>query len=383
MILTTVEIEKIKDFDEQGFYSSTYLALDKRLNREVAVKDINVGIKVTEEDLEAYFHEALKLSQSEHPRILPVYFVGFCSTNGDDVVTIPRIVTKYMQKGTLTNVLREQYDKGLTLPLDKIIRFSHDIIQSLIHLHSLDILHLDLKASNIFIGDDGKLVIGDFGQSRFIENGIVSDASNLYPSITPDEFVKKGVVDKTADIFQFGILLFSMCNYDTYRKLIEDEYSIDVETLKSLFSDPSNKDKAAIKQFSDNLKRYKIDLNAGLFSDGNNCYNYIPGKLIGIIKRCIEPKVEERYNNFYQIQEDLNGIIFPKGVTNYCEIIGIEKIIFNIDSVECLIDYSIDGKTKKYVLNPFKGTQNIKREKVLNVTSRTLRKELFKLAAKL
>jgi serine/threonine protein kinase len=382
MILTTVEIEKIKDFDEQGFYSSAYLALDKRLDRVIAVKDINVGVKVTEEDLEAYFHEALKLSQSEHPRILPVYFVGFCSTNGDEA-TIPRIVTKYMSKGTLTNVLREQYDKGLTLPLDKIIRYSHDIIQSLIHLHSLDILHLDLKASNIFMGDDGKLVIGDFGQSRFIENGIVSDASNLYPSITPDEFVKKGVVDKTADIFQFGILFFSMCNYDIYRSFIENEYAIDVETLKGLFTDPANRDKEAIKQFGDNLKRYKEDLKAGLFTDSKNCYNYIPVKIIDIIRRCIEPKVEDRYNNFYQIQEDLNSIKFPKGVSNYCEIIGEEKIIFNIEAVECLIDYSIDSKTKKYTLNPFKGTQNIKREKVLNVTSRTLRKELFKLAAKL
>lgn len=383
MILTTVEIEKIKDFDEQGFYSSAYLALDKRLNREVAVKDINVGVKVTEEVLEEYFHEALKLAQSEHPRILPVYFVGFCSTNGDSEETIPRVVTKYMSNGTLTNVLSEYYDQGLTFPLDRIIRYSHDIIQSLIHLHSLDILHLDLKASNIFIGDDGKLVIGDFGQSRFLENGIVSDASNLYPSIAPDEFAKKGVVDKTADIFQFGILLFSMCNYDTYRNLIENEYTIDVETLKGLFADPANKDKEAIKQFSDNLKRYKKDLKEGLFSNGKNCYNYIPGKLIDIIRKCIEPKVADRYNNFYEIQEDLNAIIFPKGVSNYCEILGEEKIIFDLDGVECSIEYSIDPKSKKFTLNPFKGAQNVKRKLVTNVTDTTLRKKLFNLAAEL
>ncbi|MDF0718363.1 protein kinase [Muricauda sp. 334s03] len=256
MILTTVEIEKIKDFEEQGFFSSTYLAIDKRLEREVAVKDINVNGKEKEEEVENFFHEALKLSQSEHPRILPIYFVGLCNTDGGEEV-IPRVVTKYMRNGTLSGVLQEQYATGFTLPLDTIIRYAHDIIQSLIHLHSLDILHLDLKASNLFIGDDGKLVVGDFGQSRFLVDGLTADAENLYPALIPDEFSKKGVVDKTADIYQFGILLYSICCYDYYRNYLEVEYQIDVEVLKGLFANPEERDKEAIKAFGKNLKRYK------------------------------------------------------------------------------------------------------------------------------
>ena len=60
MINTIVEIEHIKDFDEQGFYSKSYLALDKRLNRQVAVKDIIYENLKSDADFEKYF-EANKL----------------------------------------------------------------------------------------------------------------------------------------------------------------------------------------------------------------------------------------------------------------------------------------------------------------------------------
>lgn len=379
MILTTVEIEKIKDFDEQGFFSSTYLAMDKRLEREVAVKDINVNGKVKEEDIEKFFHEALKLSRSEHPRILPIYFVGFCDTVDDENI-IPRVVTKYMKNGTLSSVLSNQYATGYTFPLDTIIRYAHDIIQSLIHLHSLDILHLDLKASNIFLGDDGKLVVGDFGQSRFLVDGLTVDAENLYPALIPDEFDKKRVVDKTADIYQFGILLYSMCCYDNYRQSLEVEYKIDVVVLKALFGNPDVRDKEAIKVFGANIKRYKQDVKDGLYSNGANYHNYIPGKIIDIISKCVAQNVGDRYNNFYEVQNDLNQFIFPSGVSSYSEEIGQNSIVFKKDDVHCIINYTKNKESKKYCLIPRKcNTQRTQKIKE-NVTDTTLRKEILKLA---
>jgi serine/threonine protein kinase len=379
MILTTVEIEKIKDFDEQGFFSTTYLAMDKRLEREVAVKDINVNGKVKEEDVEKFFHEALKLSRSEHPRILPIYFVGFCDT-GDDTQIIPRVVTKFMRNGTLSGVLRKQYDTGFTFPLDTIIRYAHDIIQSLIHLHSLDILHLDLKASNIFIGDDGKLVVGDFGQSRFLVDGLTEDAESLYPALTPDEFIKKGVVDKTADIYQFGILLYSMCCYDFYRGFLEEEYKIDVDVLKGLFGASALSSKAERDVFVANLKRYKQDVKDGLYSKEDNYHNYIPGKIIGIISRCVAQKVEDRYNNFYEVQSDLNELIFPSGVSSYVEEVGQDSVVFNKDGVECCINYVYNNDIKKFSLVPTKSATVRHAKTKEKVTNTTLRKEILRLA---
>jgi len=55
MINTIVEIEHKADFPEQGFYSKSYLALDKRLNREVAVKDIIYENLTSTDDFEKIF----------------------------------------------------------------------------------------------------------------------------------------------------------------------------------------------------------------------------------------------------------------------------------------------------------------------------------------
>lgn len=162
MINTIVEIEKIRDFEEQGFYSHTYLAKDKRLGRLVAVKDIVYANITSDSDFDRYFDEAVKLSLASHPRVLPVYYVGKDHKDSDS--ELPRIVTCYYKNGSLNQHLQAVAAKGQTLPLDVLIRFSHDIIQGMIHLHALDIMHLDLKASNVYIGDDGKLVLGDFGQ---------------------------------------------------------------------------------------------------------------------------------------------------------------------------------------------------------------------------
>jgi len=196
MINTLVEIEHKEDFSEQGFYSKSYLGFDKRLNREVAVKDIIYENLTSDDDFEKYFQEAYKLSLASHPRVLPVYYVGL--DHNSSMEKIPRIVTHYFKNGSLQGYMKSIYDSGRTLALDEVIRFSHDILQGMIHLHSLDIMHLDLKASNIYIGDDNKLVIGDFGQARFIKDGIIHDKVDLYPALMPLEHVTKKALDKNS-----------------------------------------------------------------------------------------------------------------------------------------------------------------------------------------
>jgi len=258
MISTIVQIEKIKDFDEQGFYSQAYLAMDKRLNRHVAVKDFIYENITSETDFEHYFEEAHKLSLASHSRVLPVYYVGINQTKSDSV--IPRIVTQYFKKGSLNSYLESISDTNKSICLDEAIRFSHDIIQGMIHLHSLDIVHLDLKASNIFIGDDGRLVIADFGQSQFLKGGIIKKALNIYPAIQPKEQRSKKAVDKTADIYQFGMLLFSILCHTTYRDALDNIYRISTSHLTRIFRDKSDASVKLKKEFGTNIKKYYSDV---------------------------------------------------------------------------------------------------------------------------
>jgi eukaryotic-like serine/threonine-protein kinase len=355
MINTIVEIEHIEDFGEQGFYSKSYLALDKRLNRQVAVKDIIYENLKSEADFEKYFEEAYKLSLATHPRVLPVYYVGM--NHADSERKIPRIVTCFFKKGSLNSYLQKKYSENRTLALDEIIRYAHDIIQGMNHLHALDIVHLDLKASNIYIGDDSKMVLGDFGQARFLKDGVVLDFKDLYPAIAPLEASAKKVVDKTADIFQFGLLLYSMLCYSTYRNALDNIYKIGTSQLKLIYRErPANVEDLR-KEFKENMKLYLSAIKSSSFPDRGSYPYYVPKKIQEIIHKCLQQHVEDRYNNFYQIQKDLNDYIFPDGVSELYQDLTTNYIHFTKEEKPCML--SIEPNGAKFVVSGTKNGRNV------------------------
>ncbi|MGF6927379.1 serine/threonine protein kinase [Chitinophaga sp. W2I13] len=380
MINTIVEIEHSKDFEEQGFYSRTYLAEDKRLKRKVAVKDILLDHLTSREDFEKYFEEAFKLSVASHPRVLPVYYVGL-DHSPTDGKPIPRIVTCYLKNGSLNAYIKSVYDTGRTLCLDEIIRFAHDIIQGMIHLHSLDILHLDLKASNIYIGDDKKMIIGDFGQSRFIKDGIVFEPGNLYPAIAPQEAITKKAIDKTADIYQFGLLLYSMVCYDQYRKALEETYKIDTNTLIEIFRE-NRPDKAAKKkEFQANMKLFTEAIKTCKFPSRTEYPYYVHSKIKEIIHKCLEPNVANRYNNFYDIQSDLNEIIFPDQVSDFYQDLATGKVHFIKEAAHCEIEVSLTND--KFELKAKKDKRRCHKNDKSDISVTKLSKNLFTLASEI
>lgn len=376
MISTLVELKHLKDFEEQGFYSKSYLAIDERLNREVAVKDIIYDELTSEDDFKKYFDEAMKLSLAAHPRVLPVYYVGI-DHNGDGKV-IPRIVSCYFRRGSLNRLLESVYTGKKTLKLEHVIRFAHDIIQGMIHLHSLDIVHLDLKASNVYISDDMKLVIGDFGQAKFIKDGIIFDPVDIYPALQPVEAITKKAIDKTVDIYQFGLLLYAMLCYDKYREALDNTYQISTQHLTQLFRDKPENVAELKAKFKENIKRFTTDVKSLTFPDRLNYPYYVPSELQKIIHKCLEPQVANRYNNFYEIQEDLNDFIFPDGVSSFYQDLETNTIHFIKDEKPCEIVITKTGDT--YHAKATKNNRNPAGFDQVDITKTKLPKVLFTFA---
>jgi eukaryotic-like serine/threonine-protein kinase len=378
MIETLVEIEHKEDFREQGFYSKTYLGYDRRLLRDVAIKDIDPQNFSSKEDFEKYFEEAQKLSLAAHPRVLPVYFVGIDHNHSLAGETgIPRIVTKYLANGSLNTLLEKVYSGRRTLSIEQCIRFTHDICQGMIHLHSLGILHLDLKASNVFIGDDNKAVIADFGQSRFLKQDILMRVDDIYPIINPPENIRDRGVDKTADIYQFGVLMYCIFNYDKYRTALDHKYQINTPALKKLFKENPDKETEEFAHFKENAKQLNKDIRAGLFPDRGDHHYYVPKEIREIINRCLEIDVSKRYNTFINIQSDLNDFIFPKEVTDLHVNLEDNSIVFMKNEKNSRILVLEEGD--RYELTPHKGNQCKHTKIISNVTKNKFPKALFSL----
>lgn len=357
MIETLVEIRHLEDFSEQGFYSKSYKGEDLRLNRIVAVKDIHSSEVQSKETVEKYFEEAQRLSLAAHPRVLPVYFVGLNkSEEGDDQFGTPRIVTKYIKSGSLNQLLQSTFSTGKTLELGTSIRYIHDVIQGMIHLHSLDILHLDLKASNIFIGDDNKLILADFGQSKMINEDSLVKLNNIYPSILTPEGIRKNVGDKTTDIYQFGVLLYSIFNYDIYRHEIEANYKVNTAVLNKLFNGEEDQvDPAEKEEFKGNMKRLAADIRNGIFPDRELNHYYVPKVIQEIIKKCLEPQVGDRFQNFYQIQTELSKLNTTNEVQDLVQNLETKRITFTKLGVNCYLEVEETGN--RYQLSVFKNNR--------------------------
>ena len=278
----------------------------------------------------------------------------------------------------LNGYLEKVYSQKRTLFLDEVIRFSHDIIQGIIHLHVLDIVHLDLKASNIYIGDDGKLVIGDFGQAKFIKDGIINNPPNIYPAIIPSEANKKKAIDKTADIYQFGLLLYSMLCYNQYRHSIDNVFKINTANLKAIFQEKSENSEALKKEFRVNVKKYFDAVDNSEFPDSKTYPYYVPQELQEIINKCLAPIDSGRYNNFYQVQNDINKFIFPKDVSNFFQDLETNVIHFTKEDKPCTI--TINKTKTKYSINSKKNGQAVNRCCKTDISETMLRKKMFMFA---
>eukprot|EP00884_Botryococcus_braunii_P017569 jgi/Botrbrau1/4496/Bobra.0220s0029.1 len=132
------------------------------------------------------------------------------------------LISEYCDKGTLDRAVR----KGALLlandepNLEAIYRCLLDVAAGMLHLHSLGVLHGDLKGANILLKSSAadirgfKCKITDFGLSRVLEanSAHVSLAENTYGTVSymPKELLQDGKMTKQVDIYSFGMIMHEL-----------------------------------------------------------------------------------------------------------------------------------------------------------------------------
>jgi serine/threonine protein kinase len=190
-----------------------YLARDTQLGRDVAVKVLPANYSDDAERLHRFEQEACAASALNHPNILSIYDVG--THDGS-----PYVVSELLQGQTL-----RQRISGMSLLQRKAIDYAVEIARGLAAAHEKGIVHRDLKPDNLFITNDGRLKILDFGlakltgagNSEFSQTGIPTRRVDTDPGkvmgtvgyMSPEQ-VKGRSVDHRSDIFSFGAILYEM-----------------------------------------------------------------------------------------------------------------------------------------------------------------------------
>jgi serine/threonine protein kinase/Tol biopolymer transport system component len=194
-----------------GGMGEVYRARDTRLSRDVAIKILPASFSADPDRLQRFAQESRAAAALNHPNILSIYDIG--EDRG-----APYVVSELLEGETLRDRLRVG-----ALNSRKAIDYAQQIAKGLAAAHEKGIVHRDLKPENLFITNDGRAKILDFGLAKFTRPE--ADASNDAPTMqvateagtvlgtagymSPEQ-VRGKAADSRSDIFSFGAILYEM-----------------------------------------------------------------------------------------------------------------------------------------------------------------------------
>ncbi|MDO5155652.1 MAG: protein kinase [Eubacteriales bacterium] len=191
----------------QGGMSIVYVAMDIRLNKQWAVKEIKKSKKQdTETLLRSLQMEANILKKVDHP-VLP-RIVDIIHYDGTIFV-----VMDYIEGRTLNEVLKKEGAQ----PQEKVLEWAKELCSALDYLHSMNppIIYRDMKPSNIMLKPNGKVKLIDFGTAKEYDEESLADTTALGTKgyAAPEQFGDsngKGIhrTDARTDIYSLGASLY-------------------------------------------------------------------------------------------------------------------------------------------------------------------------------
>jgi len=186
----------------RGGMGTVYLAEDRELDREVAIKVLKAP-EATDGLRERMIREAQIIARLEHPGIVPVHDVG----------TLPDGRIFYAMKFVRGSRLDEYVAQGASLR-DRLRKFQA-VCDAVAFAHAHGVIHRDLKPQNIMIGSFGEVLVMDWGVAKIREDPCKSAVFNTSDGtvigtrnyMSPEQARGEVEIDERADVYSLGAVL--------------------------------------------------------------------------------------------------------------------------------------------------------------------------------
>ncbi len=257
---------EILDVLGEGGMGAVYKAKDRELNRTVALKVIRPDLARNPAIVERFKQELRLSHQVTHKNVIRIYDLG----EGEGVKFI---TMEYIEGKDLRSLIREK--KRFTP--EEAVEVIQQVCHALEAAHSVGVIHRDLKPQNVMQDRSGRILVMDFGLARTLEGEGMTQTGALVGTMeymSPEQALGKEL-DQRSDIFSLGLI--------GYELLTGKMPFVAESALASL------------------IKRTQE--RAIPVSDVDD---QIPGALSGIVSKCLERDLSNRYQSVSDVLADLN-----------------------------------------------------------------------------
>ena len=194
---------RVQSHIADGGMASVYLALDTRLDRDVALKVLRRDLAQDEAFASRFRREARSAARLSHPNVVSVF------DQGDDDGHM-FLAMEYVPGQTLREVMKAEGPLTPRAALDLMT----PVLQALGAAHRAGIIHRDVKPENIILReDDGTVKVADFGLARAVSNQTSYSQTGVLLGtvayLSPEQ-VERGIADARSDVYAAGLILFEM-----------------------------------------------------------------------------------------------------------------------------------------------------------------------------
>ena len=266
----------------EGGMGQVYQATDTKLNRQVALKILPEAFASDPDRLARFQREAQVLASLNHPGIAAIYGLE----ESDDTRAL---VLELVEGPTLA----DRISQG-PIPIDEALPIAKQIAEALEVAHEQGVIHRDLKPANIKVKDDGTVKVLDFGLAKAFEPEVPDVSASMSPTISltaaatqmgmvigtaaymAPEQAKGLPVDKRADIWAFGAVLFEMF---TGKKLF-DAGDVSEMLASVLVKDP----------------------------DISSMGTHVPANIRSVVRRCLVKDPKQRLRDIGDVRLAMDGV---------------------------------------------------------------------------
>ncbi len=280
-----------------GGMGEVYLAEDKKLHRQVALKLLTGDYFDDDEKQQRFQREASTAARISHPNVMAIHEIGKV-TDPESGQEQSYIVMERVYGRPVSEYLQSSGNDIAT-----VVRLAEKIASGLAAAHKMNVVHRDIKSQNILINEDGEPKILDFGMAKPLPSVQLGDEGGDTDTVS-QQLTKAGkivgtvsymspeqargeTIDLRSDIFSFGVLLYHMSTGE-----FPFAGSTNVSTLAKILE---------VRQESPRLKNASV-----------------PPELERIIEKCLQKNSSDRYQDTRDLVVDLRNLRrqFDSGITD-------------------------------------------------------------------